>query len=277
MSPTAHRPSNFERARAAAPVILIHALLAFALLRGLGLAPDARVDEPLKLIDLPDLALAPEPPPPPPQPSSGDTESKRAGAPREEGAASPPNIESRATQIVAPEVPPLRPNPVAAASVANTGSAATQGASPVRGPGTGSGGVGNGTGSGAGGDGPGGGGEGGYGDGRGLSPPRWLRGRLRDSDYPPGLGEAGVYGRVHIRYAVETDGRVSNCIVTRSSGSAELDRTTCALIEQRFRYDPARDRFGRPIRSNLIESYEWLVEDDPEEREPPRRRRRGIF
>ncbi|HEX9931843.1 MAG TPA: energy transducer TonB, partial [Allosphingosinicella sp.] len=158
-----------------------------------------------------------------------------------------------------------------------TGSAPTQGSAPVRGPGTGSGGVGTGTGSGAGGDGPGGGGEGGYGDGRGLSPPRWRRGRLRDSDYPPGLGEAGIYGRVHIRYVVETDGSVSNCTITRSSGSDMLDRTTCDLIEQRFRYDPARDRYGRPIRSNLIESYEWLVEDEPEEREPPRSRRRRGF
>lgn len=277
MSSTAYRPSNFERARAAAPVVAIHALLAFALLRGLGFTPGAAAEERLKLIDLPELVDRPETPPPPPQPSSGDTESKRAGAPREEGAASPPNIESRATQIVAPEVPPLRPSPVAAAPVANSGSASTQGSAPVRGPGTGSGGVGNGTGSGAGGDGPGGGSEGGYGDGRGLSPPRWLRGRLRDSDYPPGLGEAGVWGRVHIRYVVETDGRVTNCLITRSSGSDVLDRTTCSLIEQRFRYDPARDRYGRPIRSNLIESYEWLVEDLPDAPEDRPRRRRRAF
>lgn len=273
MSSISYQPTRTERVRAALPVLLVHALLALALLRGLGFTPGAEADERLKLLD---LALPPPVPEqsPPPAPSHGETESRRSGAPREEGAASPPNLESRATPVVAPQVPPLRPNPLPAAAAAGTGSAPTQGAAPVKGPGTGSGGIGDGTGSGAGGDGAGGGGEGGYGDGRGLRPPRWLRGRLRDSDYPPGLGEAGVYGRVHIRYVVETDGRVTHCSVTRSSGSAVLDRTTCDLIELRFRYDPARDRFGRPIRSNLIESYEWLVEDLPDEEEPPRRRRR---
>jgi len=274
MSSTAYQATNAERLRAALPVLIIHALLALALLRGLGFTPGAEPENRIKLLDL----VLPTPVPelsPPPAPSTGETESRRSGAPREEGAASPPNLESRATPVVAPEFPLVRPNPLAASAVAGTGSAPTQGAAPVKGPGTGSGGVGDGTGSGAGGAGDGGGGEGGYGDGRGLRPPRWLRGRLRDSDYPPGLGEKGVFGRVHVRYVVETDGRVTNCSITRTSGSSELDRTTCDLIELRFRYDPARDRFGRPIRSNLIESYEWTVEDLPdEEQEPPRRRRR---
>ncbi|HEX8654559.1 MAG TPA: TonB family protein [Allosphingosinicella sp.] len=274
MSSSFYPPTTAERLRAALPVLLVHALLALALLRGLGFTPGDEADERLKLID---LALPPPVPElsPPPAPSSGDTESRRRGAPREEGAASPANIESRATEVVAPTRP--LPSPLPAAAVANSGKDQTQGAAPVRGPGSGSGGVGQGTGSGAGGDGPGGGGEGGYGDGRGLRPPRWLRGRLRDSDYPRGLGEAGVRGRVGVRYSVETDGRVTNCSVTRSSGSAVLDDTTCTLIEQRFRYDPARDRFGRPIRSNLIESYEWLVEDEPGEADEPPRRRRRIF
>ncbi|HWT13829.1 MAG TPA: energy transducer TonB, partial [Allosphingosinicella sp.] len=137
---------------------------------------------------------------------------------------------------------------------------------------TGSGGLGDGTGSG--GDGGGGGGGGGYGDGRGLSPPRWLRGRIRDSDYPPGLGEAGIGGTVSVRYTVETDGRVSGCMVTRSSGSGALDRTTCRVIEERFRFDPSRDGRGRPIRSQIVENHEWVVEDLPAEPDRRRARRR---
>ncbi|MDP8994994.1 MAG: energy transducer TonB, partial [Pseudomonadota bacterium] len=102
-----------------------------------------------------------------------------------------------------------------------------------------------------------------------------LRGSLRDSDYPAGLGEAGIGGRVGVRYTVETSGRVTNCIVTRSSGSDLLDRHTCRLIEQRFRFDPSRDGAGWPIRSQIVESHEWIVEDlPPEPGERPRRRRR---
>lgn len=273
----AYSPTNIERARAAAPVVLVHALLAYALLFGLGVAPGSAPENPLKLIDIPPVPPVTEDIPPPPPPSTGETESPRRADPREEGAASPPNLESRASAVVAPERVPLRPPPLPAAKVAGTGSDPSSGAAQVAGPGTGSGGVGSGTGSGDGGGGAGAGGGGGYGDGGGLRRPRHVRGRLRDSDYPAELGAAGVYGRVGIRYAIEVDGRVTDCTITRSSGSAILDRTTCELIEQRFRYDPARDRYGRPIRSNLIESYEWLVQDDPEEEEAPQRRRRRLF
>lgn len=268
----AGRMSNVERLRGAVPAAAVHLLLAFALLRGLGvgISPAEQPAE-LKLVEL-------APPPPiaeferPPVPDSGETESERRADPREEGAASPPNIESRATEIVAPVERPV-PSPLPAATVANSGKDSTQGAAPVRGPGTGSGGIGTGTGSGDGGGGSGAGGGGGRGGGR-LRPPRHLRGSLSDRDYPPGLGEAGINGAVGVIYTVETDGRVTNCSVTRSSGSAILDDTTCSLIERRFRFEPARDGAGRPIRSNLVENYEWRVEDLPDEEEPPPRRRR---
>ena len=42
-------------------------------------------------------------------------------------------------------------------------------------------------------------------------------------------------------------GASSGCEVVKSSGSAELDGTTCRLIERRFRYRPARDAQGRAI------------------------------
>ena len=85
----------------------------------------------------------------------------------------------------------------------------------------------------------------GDGAGDGGTPPRHVRGRLRDSDYPRGLGEAGIEGTVSVRYAVAVDGRVSDCAIAHSSGSVVLDATTCRLIEQRFRLSPSRDAAGR--------------------------------
>ena len=116
------------------------------------------------------------------------------------------------------------------------------------------GGIGNGAGPGEG-DGAGGG-----------TPPRRLSGRLRDSDYPRGLGEAGIEGTVSVEYRVELDGRVTDCVITRSSGSRLLDETTCDLIEQRFRYRPAHDRAGRPVISYIVENHSWIVHDEPPER-----------
>jgi protein TonB len=255
------------------PALAVHALIALVLLRGLAVAGSEAEEDPPRLFDL--SATTPEaspPPPPPPPPDPGETESERRADPRPEGAASPPNIESRRTEIVSPVIRERRDQPNAA-TVAGAGSDPTQGSAPERGPGSGSGGIGTGTGSGDGGSGAGGGGGGGHGEGR-LRRPRRIAGRLSDRDYPPGLGEAGVQGPVWVRYVVEMDGRVSNCTVTESSGSAILDRHTCALIEQRYRYRPARDGAGRPIRSSLVEFYEWVIQDLPEQHEPPRRRRR---
>lgn len=266
--------TNLERARGAVPALAVHALIALVLLRGLAVAGSEAEEDPPRLFDL--SATTPEAasPPPPPPPDPGETESERRADPRPEGAASPPNIESRRTEIVSPATRERRDQPNAA-TVAGAGSDSTQGSAPERGPSSGSGGIGTGSGSGDGGSGAGGGGGGGFGNGRGLRPPRWLRGRLRDSDYPAGLGEAGIAGTVAVIYTVETDGRVTGCNVTRSSGSNLLDAHTCRLIEQRFRYDPSRDRAGRPIRSQIVENYEWVVNDlPPDEEEPPRRRRR---
>jgi len=265
-----------ERVAAALPVALVHALIAWALLTSFDIVPPAERVRELRLIDLsPEAVPPPEPPEPPAASSRAPDRPARRADPREEGAAAPPNLESRATEIVAPRVEPLLPPPLPAAPVAGTGSDRSSGAAPVRGPGTGSGGIGTGTGSGRRGGGPGGGGGGGGGDGAGgLTPPRWLRGSLRNSDYPAGLGEAGIGGTVSVIYTVETDGRVADCAVTRSSGSAALDRTTCRLIEQRFRFDPSRDRDGRPVRSHIVENHSWIVEDlPPEPRQRPRRRR----
>ncbi len=210
-----------------------------------------RLNETLATLNL----AEPPPPPPPPEPV------KQVPKKRAEGAASPPNLRSRATEIVAPPpiIPLPVPSPVIVAPRADIGVQASTGSAEVRGPGTGAGGEGNGRGSGGAGDGDGGGGD-------DDSPPRHLRGRLKDSDYPRGLGEAGVTGRVGVRYLVGVDGRVGECRITGSSGSDVLDSTTCRLIVERFRFEPSRDGAGRPVPSWLVENHEWLVERAREER-----------
>jgi periplasmic protein TonB len=254
-----------DRLKAGLPTLAIHLLLVLALLAGLGAGPAALRPEAIRLI-----GLAPPPPPavetvPPPV---------RERSRRPEGAASPPNLESRRTDIVAPEpVLPPPPQPVIAASIADTGADRSAGAAALPGPGTGSGGIGNGTGSGGRGNGPGGGGDG-DGDGGGLTPPRRIRGEIRDRDYPRGAGAAGIGGMVSVIYAVEPDGRATHCEITRSSGSPELDATTCRLIEQRFRFRPSQDRGGRPVRSRIVQDHYWETHDEAPVHEPPVRRRR---
>ncbi len=239
----------------AAIVAGVHLLLGWALLTGLGVAIPLPVPERLQLLPLS------EPPPPPPATPPPSVRPETRPKPKDpEGAAAPPALRATPTEIVAPKPEIPLPPPIAAAPVAGTGAAPAAGAAPVPGPGTGAGGQGTGLGSGASGSGTGGGGGG------GGSPARWLRGSIDDGDYPRRAYEARVMGVVYIAFTVATDGRARDCRVTRSSGSRELDDTTCRLIEKRFRYRPARDASGRPIASTIRGEQAWEIGPEPPER-----------
>ena len=39
------------------------------------------------------------------------------------------------------------------------------------------------------------------------------------------------------------------------------------MIEKRYRYAPARDRFGRPIDAKVADTHEWVIVRDPRQAE----------
>lgn len=235
-----------RRDRAAAGVVAagLVALLLYALVLGLAIATRGVADNALKVFGI-------APPPPAEQPIPPHRRNYRPS-----GAAAPPDLRSHATELVAPvpEVLTPPPPPVVVAPQAFDGAQASQGAADVAGPGTGAGGHGDGTGAGGAGN----------GDGAGDVPPRHIRGRLKDSDYPREAGEQGAGGVVGVRYVVAIDGRVPRCQVTRSSGSAALDDTTCRLIMERYRFKPGHDARGRPFAATIVENEEWVIERDEE-------------
>lgn len=233
-----------DRVRSAFAVAAIHVGIGYALLAGLNVDFVRAAAETLRVFDLP---VTPPPPPvkePVPAPAPGK-------AP--EGAAAPPNLRAQATPVVAPppRLPVVTPTPVVAAVLAAEGSAPESGAADVAGPGTGAGGEGMGMGSGGEGD--------GTGDGGIVTRARHVEGRMKGSDYPRAAGEAGAEGTVQAHFEVGVDGRVSDCRVVRSSGNAELDATTCRLIERRFRYAPARDAQGRAVPDVAGWEEEWWI------------------
>jgi len=246
---------NKERGASAAAVAILHVLLGYAFLTGLGFEFGKAVDEGLKLFDVMEKV-----PPPLATPARPDqAKQKKRPRPKDpEGAASPPNRKNTPTPIVAPEPKIPVPPPIDAAPVAGRGSAPAAGAAPVVGPGTGRGGRGTGLGSGTQGSGTGGGGGGGL-----AARARWISGSIRDSDYPRAAIEARKSGTVGLRFVVAPSGRVSQCSVTRSSGSAALDETTCRLIRSRFRYRPARDYTGRPVADTIRGEHEWELGPEP--------------
>ena len=192
------------------------------------------------------FTVAPDPPPPE-LPRPAPAPSKAA-----QGAAAPPALRARPKEIVAPRpILPPPPAPIRAAPIAADGEQARAGAAETPGPGTGAGGVGEGLGSGGQGSGTGGG---------IAAPSQRLRGEIRDRDYPGAARRARAQGVVTASYTVATNGRAQDCRIERSSGNAELDATTCRLIEQRFRFRPARDAAGRPVAERRGWQQRWWLE-----------------
>jgi protein TonB len=230
-----------DRIKAVTGVVVLHALLGYMLITTLGTEFPTTVHSELKLFEIrPDLPRTP----------AAKPLARRAKREKRKEAASPPNLKAKASQIVTPppEVRPITPPPIVAAPTPGLGNAPFGGAANVPGPGTGSGGQGTGTGGGGNGD------E----EGEEYTPPIWLRGRIRDSDYPHAAGEAGIGKTIVVQFDVETNGRVSGCKVIESSGNAILDAATCQLVEKRYRYEPSRDGQGMPVPSAVVESHVWL-------------------
>jgi periplasmic protein TonB len=233
-----------DKGGAIAAVIAIHAALLFVFMH---LAGKVDLTDPQRVLQVFDIIEVPPPPPPTPEVPRPAEKTQKPEDP--EGAASRENIRSRATPVVAPK-PPIAlpiPLPVNVTQTPNEGAVRTQGASDVPGQGTGAGGTGTGTGSGGSGSGTGGGGEGIATRAQPIT--RGPRGR----DFPSHLRRllSGGYSP-WVKFTIEPSGRLSNCRVYQTSGNAELDSATCALVTRHLVYRPAINRRGEPVASEGI-------------------------
>jgi protein TonB len=84
-----------------------------------------------------------------------------------------------------------------------------------------------------------------------------VAGALTDADYARSGLPPGAAGTVLIGFRVRSDGGVDQCRTLRSSGYAAIDGETCRLVEQRFRFRPARDSGGHPIDYTLRTDFTW--------------------
>lgn len=92
---------------------------------------------------------------------------------------------------------------------------------------------------------------------RPLDPGSWVT----NPDYPARALAENREGTVAFNLAVDATGRVSRCIVTASSGYADLDAATCEHIADRARFAPATDRDGRAIASDYANRVLWKIDE----------------
>ncbi len=89
-----------------------------------------------------------------------------------------------------------------------------------------------------------------------------LPGLFSTDDYPASALNNEEQGTTVVRLTIGTNGRVSDCTVTSSSGSRSLDNTTCSIIRRRARYSPARDENGNAVTDTDTARIRWQLPED---------------
>ncbi|QIK96312.1 energy transducer TonB [Sphingomonas sp. HDW15A] len=87
-----------------------------------------------------------------------------------------------------------------------------------------------------------------------------LQGLIRNDDYPPNAIENDEQGTVSVVLTIGTNGRVSDCSVSGSSGSRTLDSTTCRILKSRAKFTPAQDSSGNPTTGTFRQSIKWVLQ-----------------
>jgi protein TonB len=83
---------------------------------------------------------------------------------------------------------------------------------------------------------------------------------VSNDDYPASALRNEEEGTTGFRLTVGADGRVTNCVVTSSSGSAALDNATCRIMRSRARFTPARDSNGNNTTDTVNARITWRIQ-----------------
>lgn len=88
-------------------------------------------------------------------------------------------------------------------------------------------------------------------------PARWVG----TDDYRSNWIRQELTGKARFRLEIAADGKVTDCTITGSSGHAELDAATCALVVKRARFQPARTGGGEAVPGSYSNTIDWRLPD----------------
>jgi protein TonB len=81
-------------------------------------------------------------------------------------------------------------------------------------------------------------------------------------DYPWRALREGWRGVTRVHLVIDSDGRVTSCTVTASSGHDALDAVACAKVAQRARFSPARDGTGAAHEGAYDNAIHWEIHEE---------------
>lgn len=88
-----------------------------------------------------------------------------------------------------------------------------------------------------------------------AEPASWIT----TDDYPSAAARNGEQGRARYSLVVGADGRATSCEIINSSGSENLDQTTCHIVTRRARFAPARNSLGEPVSARYNGVVRWTL------------------
>jgi TonB family protein len=78
-------------------------------------------------------------------------------------------------------------------------------------------------------------------------------------EYPAKAKRQRSEGVTYFDLLISPDGKPTSCRTTKSSGSDELDQTTCAVALKQAKFRPARDEKGEPTHMLLRGHFAWTL------------------
>jgi len=78
-------------------------------------------------------------------------------------------------------------------------------------------------------------------------------------DYPQQALDRDEQGTTTVRLTIGKNGRVKDCTVTLSSGFDSLDSASCRVLEERARFNPARDSNGTATEGMVVQRISWRL------------------
>lgn len=90
-------------------------------------------------------------------------------------------------------------------------------------------------------------------------PANWVR----PEDYPAAPLAADKEGVTGFALDIDSAGRVDQCSIWLSSGSQELDQTTCRVIMERALFSPAKDAQGQAMPGRYRSRIKWVIPKKP--------------
>ena len=84
---------------------------------------------------------------------------------------------------------------------------------------------------------------------------------FRSEDYPLEAIAKKEQGTTVASLSIDRSGRATDCRISQSSGSSSLDKTSCALLMERGRFEIGRDASGKPVARVGSTRISWSLPD----------------